>query len=78
MIRNSGLVVISLVIGFLMLEGALRVFVDVPSPYPYSSPLLVSDRRGFWILDPGAEITMGNNVDFNAKQVRINANATRT
>jgi len=76
-LKNALLVMVSLLVGGLLLEFGLRIVVDVPSPYPYSSPLLVKDERSVWVLDPEAQITMSNVVDFQAKRVRINASGTR-
>lgn len=78
MIRNLALLAVRLLVGILMLEGACRLVVDLPSPYVNRPDLVVQDRRGFWILRPGYAGVMDNRVDFRGRPVTVGADGGRT
>jgi len=73
---NSGLVLVSMLIGFSALEMGVRIYADVAKPYaiePEGSDTeirpSVYDSRGFWTWSPGYRGRFDNRVDFTDKRV---------
>ncbi|MBT5049755.1 MAG: hypothetical protein HOM58_14740 [Rhodospirillaceae bacterium] len=75
--KHAGQALLAVLIGLLILEGGLRLFINIPSPYNMPLDSLVWDDRGFWVFEPNTSFEMGNQVDFLDRPVTIGANGMR-
>lgn len=74
---NLLLVLVALIVGAVLIEVGVRLFVGLPKPYPLKPNSYVFDRRGFWTVRPGLNTVFDNGVDFRNAAVGTDAIGAR-